>query len=59
MFRQELGIEDLNWLKSVMRGVAFVSGGTGYGNVTIEIKNGKVYLIYNKEIDNIEKRFFP
>lgn len=59
VFRQELNMNNLDWLRNVMRGVYNIGTGTGYGTVSIEIKENKVYLITSKEVDKIEKRLFP
>lgn len=59
VFRQELNMANLDWLRNVMRGVYNIGSGTGFGEVIIQIKNNRIYLIMSKETDKMDKRLFP
>ena len=59
IFRQELQMENLDWLRNVMRGVYNIGVGTGFGTVSIEIKNHSIYLITSRETDMVDKKLFP
>lgn len=56
VFRQELGFRDMEWLKSIMKGIYFISTGSGYGQVMIGIQKGKIKLVESKEVNVLKDR---
>lgn len=51
IYRQELGFQDIDWLRNVMRAVFNITTGIAFGDIRISIRNGRIISIKTSEIE--------